>query len=168
MGHRLDIAQGATDVERANSTQVVLEKLPRDILLNFNLHLPATAPETGRIQLIAPERIAPDARSRACCSTLVSGVTISVVNLEKIPWTQLLRRELCKGCSTPSLGVTTPKTWASRHWEPDSLGRWNGATCQLRDYDGQPTAAPGSRPTAKRLTPSSPTTAGRSWHSPRP
>ena len=67
-----------------------------------------------------------------------------------------LRHELWKGCSTPSLGVTTPKTWASRHWEPDSLVRWNGTTCQLRDYDGQPTAEPGSSLAAKRRTPSSP------------
>ena len=65
MDHRLDIAQGATDAGRANSTQVVLETLPRDILLNFNLHLPTTAPETGRIHLIDPERTAPHARSRA-------------------------------------------------------------------------------------------------------
>ena len=84
MGRRLDIAQCAPAAEKADSTQVVLEKLPRDILLTFNLDLPTPAPETVHGHLVDPERIAPDARNRACRRKLVNGVTISVVNVEKV------------------------------------------------------------------------------------
>ena len=73
-----DIAPDTPGAERIDFTQVVLEELLRDALLNLNPGLPLSALETGLRNLINPEGPTLEARNRAFHYALTRGVTVPV------------------------------------------------------------------------------------------
>ena len=78
VAHGPDIAPDTPGAERDDFTQVVLEERLRDALFNLNPNLPASALETGLMNLINPDGPTLETRNRAFHHALTSGVTVPV------------------------------------------------------------------------------------------